>query len=132
MNRTKVIVHSGYEIDKENLSTPVATRAEEFVFQNPARSIYLNPICTIVADEPTKAFFKTVEKWQSKWCKEASTFIGRQTRRSVRNFVSDKGRMQKKQRFLERAFSFTGILFVNGELIQPGRWTELKKTFESN
>ncbi len=126
MKQTKVNVHSGYEVDKENLATPVFKRTQEFLSRFPTKSIYLNPICTIVADEPSQNFFETVKKWQAKWCKEASTFIGRDTRRSVRNYISDKGRTSKKQRFFERAFSFTGILFVNNELIQSNRWKEFK------
>ena len=124
MSQLKITIHQDYNIDPENLAKPVQERAIEFVGQYPTSVIYLNPICTIVADEPSKAFFETVKKWQGKWCKQVSSTIGRSSRRRTRDYISDRGRMSKRVRFFERAFSFTGILFVDQKIVQPHRWSE--------
>ncbi|WP_143549256.1 hypothetical protein [Rhodopirellula bahusiensis] len=126
MTHPNFTVHKGYKPDPENLASPVVERAAAFLGEYPTSLIYLNPICTIVADEPSQAFFTAVMKWQSQWCQQASSFIGRSSRRKVRDYISDRGRMSKRNRFYERAFSFTGILYHEGRDIPPHRWKELE------
>ena len=123
---TGFTVHHGYEIDWEDLTNPVQERASYFVAQNPSAIIFLNPLCTILDASPSEEFFTAVKKWQANWCKQASGTMGRHSRRKVADFYSDQGRMSKKHRFFERAFSFTGIMFYDGEVIQPHRWEDLK------
>lgn len=127
VGRSELLINYGYEIDWEDLSTPVRERASFFVAQAPSGTVFLNPLCTIRASKPSEEFFNSVKKWQAKWCKQASETIGRHSRRKAANFYADQGLMSKRQRFFERAFSFTGILFYKGEVIQPHRWKDFER-----
>ena len=73
-------------------------------------SWYLNPIYTVHAEEPTKAFFRKARKCQADWFRTMSDSLGSATRRRTQKSTNDER---------ERRLSFSGILIVDGKVLDP-------------
>ncbi len=115
--------------DFNALASEVESRGKAKIASGEYRCIFLNPIASVLADEPTPAFFRAVRQHQRRWFKQAGHVFPRSIRRSVRDYIADDGRMSKRDRFLHRARCWTGVLYVNGKLIQPQRWDEIETHF---
>ncbi|SMP41733.1 hypothetical protein SAMN06265222_101642 [Neorhodopirellula lusitana] len=112
--------------DFNDLASEVEARATATIANGEYRCIFLNPIATVLADEPTPAFFRAVRQQQRRWFKQADHVFPRSLRRSVREYIADSGRMSRTDRFLHRARCWTGVLYQDGWLIQPDRWKEIE------
>lgn len=119
---------------KRNMENPAKEVCERVVVtlqQHPTGSFYFNPIVTVSHPEPTEEFFQIIRKEQSRWCRQAANTFPRRTRRSPSQWVGGGEKIDNKfRRYLDRALCFTGVLFVDGELIPTGNWskTEMRST----
>lgn len=105
-----------------DLAEEVGERITARLKQNPAGCIYFNPAVTISCPLPDGLFFQIVRKEQARWCRQASKTIPRKVRRNVSAWVSHRRINNKYDRYLDRALSFTGILFIDGEIILSTLW----------
>ena len=117
-----------HQPDIENLSEQVAVRLDQILEKEQPRCLFVNPIVTITSDKPTEEFFSIVRKRQAEWCKRSRTTFGRRASRKVKNWVNVNGPLKKQARFFDRALCFTGVLFVDGDLIPPHAWDDVKTT----
>ena len=117
-----------HQPDIENLGKQVAARLGQILEREHPRCLFVNPIVTITCDKPTEEFFSIVRKRQAEWCKRSRTTFGRRASRKVRNWANANGPLKKRARFFDRALCFTGVLFVDGDLIPPHAWGEVKTT----
>ncbi len=113
--------------DFNTLASDVEERAKAKIASREYRCIFLNPIATVLADEPTPVFFRAVRQQQRRWFKQADLVFPRSVRRRARDYMADGGRMSKRDRYLHRARCWTGILYKDGRVIQPHRWSELRE-----
>lgn len=111
------------EPDFDNMADVVDRRVGEWRGQ-PTGVAYFTPDVTITADSLSHAFMRAVRKYQGRWAKRSETTFPRWARKSVRNWVSPKPRQSKYEKFLERAFCFTGVLLVNGKILPPHEWPD--------
>jgi hypothetical protein len=88
--------------------------------------IYFNPVAEVISDHPSQAFFQEVQLRQRQWFKASRTIFGRHVRRRVKDWASDYGPLTKKEKFIDRAVCYTGILLIDGEIIQPHRWKQFE------
>ncbi|HBJ34666.1 MAG TPA: hypothetical protein DDZ51_07870 [Planctomycetaceae bacterium] len=123
MNHIKIDAHVP---DFDDLASTVEERSKAKIASGSHRYVFLNPIATVLADEPTPAFFQAVRQQQRRWFKQADLVFPRSIRRTARDYIADSGRMSRRDRFLHRARCWTGILYKDGRLIQPHRWSELQ------
>jgi hypothetical protein len=103
----------------EDVGERIAARLEK----NPAGCIYFNPAVTICCPLPKVEFIQIVRKEQGRWCRQASRTIPRRVRRIVSAWVSHRQISNKYGRYLDRALSFTGIMFIEGEIIPSSLWS---------
>ena len=92
--------------------------------------VYFNPAFTVTCPEPTPEFFREVRKRQAEWCRRADQSpLSRWARRRVSRWGSGRHKFtSKSERYFHRAFCFTGVMFINGQLIHPNQW----KRFEND
>ena len=107
-----------YRLDWNTLAEDVAGRIETTLQQRAAGCRYFNPAVTVTCLQPSPEFWRVVRKEQARWCRQASGTIRRNVRRRVSTWVSDEPPLNKHARYLDRALCFTGILFIDGKLIQ--------------
>lgn len=117
-----------HQPDIENLGEQVAERLGSILEREQPRCLFVNPIVTITCDKPTEEFFSIVRKRQAEWCKRSMTIFGRRASRKVRNWVNANGPLKKREQFFDRGLCFTGVLFVDGDLIPPHAWDDVKTT----
>lgn len=116
--RPKVIVRR-HPVDWNDPAQATVERAMSIVRRNPDQAIYLNPAVTVTCPEPTAEFFKEVHKRQAEWCRRASRTIPPRMRRRVSQWVGGGHHFSSKaERYFHRAFCYTGILFINGQIVQ--------------
>jgi len=112
--------------DFEDLSTSAALRAE-VLLKEKHPCFFVNPLVTILSRDPTPEFLRMVKKHQGDWIRRTRSCFPRKMRRKVSNWVSDQGGFGiRYYRYLDRCFSLTGYLSVNGQQIQPQRWSQFE------
>lgn len=112
--------------DFEDLSTSAALRAE-FLRKEKHPCFFVNPLVTILSRDPTPEFLRMVKKHQGEWIRRTRSCFPRKMRRKVSNWVTDQGGFGNRYyRYLDRCFSLTGYLSVNGQQIQPQRWSQFE------
>ena len=109
--------------DMDHLTEEVGKRIAARLEQNPAGCFYFNPAVTICCPLPEAEFFQIVRKEQAHWCRQAGKTIPRKVRRNVSTWVSHRQISNKYARYLDRALSFTGIMFIDGEIIPSTLWS---------
>jgi hypothetical protein len=111
--------------DIENLLEQVTSRVTDILSTEQPRYAFMNPIATVICSEPTSQFFRTVRKRQSEWCQRSRTTFGRRPTRQTKNWVTLEAIPSKLDRFLQRSLCFTGILFVDGNIVPPHEWSRI-------
>ena len=71
--------------DFNTLESEAESRAKAKLACGEYRCIFLNPIATVLADEPTPAFFGTARQPQRRWFKQADLVLARSIRRTARD-----------------------------------------------
>ena len=126
-----------HPLDWNTLAEDVAGRIETSLQQATTGCRYFNPAVTVTCLQPSQEFLRIVRKEQARWCRQAGKTISRRNRRSSSRWISGGQWISNKYaRYLDRALSFTGILFIDGQLIPPHSWpkppevtsTERRKT----
>jgi hypothetical protein len=109
--------------DWNSLVEDVAHRIEMVLKRDATGYRYFNPTVTVTCLQPTPEFWRIVGKEQARWCRQAGKTIPRRVRRSSTHWTSGGEWISEKYtRFLHRALSFTGVLFIDGELVPPHSW----------
>ena len=120
--RPKVVVRR-HSVDWDDPVQPTVERAMALLRKSPAQCVYVTPAVTVLCPEPTDEFFREVRKRQAEWCRQSSRTIPRRVRRRVSQWVGGGIQFSSKaERYLHRAFCYTGVLFINGELVHPSQW----------
>lgn len=110
-------------VDWASLAEDVGSRVDRSLRDDPTGCLFFNPAVTVFSPDPSPDFFRVVRKEQARWCRRSSSTFGDKARRSSRNWSGGGDWISNKcARFLDRALSFTGILFIGGRLIQPHNW----------
>lgn len=120
-----------HEVDWKDLDLLTAQRAEEILsLDNPPRCVYLNPWFTVICSEPTADFLHEIRKRQAEWCRQASNTFRPKVRRKVSNWIGAGGQVfnSKSARYFDRCLCFTGILFIDGKIVYPGKWDLLVRS----
>ena len=126
--RPKVVIRR-HPVDWDDPVQPTMERATTILRECPNQCVYLNPIVTVTCHEPTMDFFKEVRKRQAEWCRRASRTIPRPVRRRVSQWVGGGHHFSSKaERYLHRAFCYTGVLFINGKIVHPNRWSGFERS----
>lgn len=113
-----------HPLDWNTLAETVAGRIEAALRQDPTGCRYFNPTVTVSCPSPSPEFFGVVRKEQARWCQQAGHTFRRNVRRRVSTWVSDEPLVNKHARYLDRAVCFTGILFINGQVVPHHHWPE--------
>ncbi|KKL47596.1 hypothetical protein LCGC14_2333960 [marine sediment metagenome] len=120
--RLKIIVRR-HPVDWNDPVPATVERARAIVHENPDQAIYLNPAVTVTCPKPTEDFFREVRKRQAEWCRRASRTIPTRVRRRVSQWVGGGDPFSSKaEQYFHRAFCYTGILFINGQIVHPSQW----------
>ncbi len=117
-----------HPIDMHVLTEDVGHRVVATLNRNPAGCFYFNPAVTVSCSIPTADFFCILRKEQAKWCRQASKTFPRNVRRTASKWVGGGEWINHKYaRFLDRALCFTGILFIDGQLIPSHAWAKFSE-----
>lgn len=109
--------------DWNTLSEDVAGRIETVLKRDSTGCRYFNPAVTVTCHQPSPEFLQIIRKEQARWCRQAGKTISRSNRRNPSRWTgSGQWISNKYARFLDRALSFTGVLFISGRLIPPHAW----------
>ena len=93
------------------------------IVMNPIGCHYFNPAVTLTCLQPSPEFLQIIRKEQARWCRQAGKTISRSNRRSPSRWIGGGQSIRNKYaRFLDRAVSFTGVLFIDGKVIPPDSW----------
>ncbi|WLD14655.1 hypothetical protein [Planctellipticum variicoloris] len=112
-----------HSFDWNTLAESVADRIATTLQQDPTGCRYFNPAATVSCPSPWPEFFRLVRREQSRWCRRADNTIPRKVRRSPSRWISGGEWISNKYaRYLDRALCFTGVLFIDGKLIQSHNW----------
>ena len=115
-----------HSVNWNTLAEDVAGRIKKALQQGTAGCWYFSPAVTVTCLQPTPEFFRLVRTEQARWCRQAGKTIPRTVRRSSSRWIgAGQWISNKYARYLDRALSFTGILFINGKLVLPHKWTSL-------
>ena len=126
-----------HPLDWNTLAVDVAGRIETALQQGATGCRYFNPAVTVSCVQPSQDFLRIVRKEQARWCRQAGKTIPRRNRRSSSRWTSGGQWISNKYaRYLDRALCFTGVLFIDGQLIPSHSWpkppgitpTERRKT----
>jgi len=124
--RPKVIVRR-HPVDWDDPAEGTEERAAALLSEQPNQCVYLNPAFTVTCPEPTPEFFQEVRKRQAEWCRRASRTIPGWIRRRVSRWVGAGHQFRSKsERYFHRAFCYSGVLFINGQLTHPSQWRRLE------
>ncbi len=120
---TRVVIQR-HPTDFNTLSDDVKHRIETTLNRNSTGCVYFNPAVTVSCPTPTPEFIRIVRMEQGRWCRHASiTSFPKHVRRTASNWVGGGEWIKNKyDRYLDRALCFTGILFIDGQLILPHNW----------
>ena len=112
-----------HQPDMHTLAEDVGNRIVAKLKQNPAGCHYFNPAVTVSCPRTSADFFRIVKREQSKWCRRTnSTFSRKATRRAATWVSGGEWITDKFGRYLDRAMCFTGIVFINGQLVPHHHW----------
>ena len=126
-DRPRVVVRR-HRVDWDDPSFETAQRAAAILSSdNSPRCVYVNPLITVTCAMPTADFLHEIRKRQAEWCRNASRTLRSRTRRKASDWMGAgvKSFNSKWSRYLDRCLCFTGILFVNGQIIHPDKWESL-------
>lgn len=127
----KVRIHR-HQPDMHTLADDVGNRIKATLEVNPTGCHYFNPAVTVFCAEPVPVFFRTVRREQSDWCRRTNGTFLRRARRRASSWVSGGEWISHKfRRYLDRALCFTGILFIDGELVLPHKWNDRLMNLET-
>lgn len=115
-------------VDYENMPDEVAKRIVSILRADTSGCHYVNPAVTVSCRTPSQAFMQTVRKQQAAWCRRFSRMFPELSRRSVKDWASHEYLTNRKARYLDRALTFTGILFIDGRIIPPNQWSQYENT----
>lgn len=122
LEQTPRVLVQRHRPDFENLAEAVFQRILATVGQSATGCHYFNPATTVSCTGPTLAFFVVVGKEQARWCRQVRHTFPKRTRRRVQNWVSHERTNHMFDRYLNRAACFTGILFIDQQLVPPHLW----------
>jgi hypothetical protein len=109
--------------DMHTLSDDVGNRIVATLKRNQAGCVYFNPAVTVSCPSPTTGFFQVIAKEQGRWCRQARDGFAKKARRSASSWVGGGDLFDHKfARYLDRALCFTGVLFIDGQLVLPHNW----------
>ena len=115
--------------DMHTLAEDVGQRAVTTLKQHPTGCFFFNPATTVSCPQPTEEFFRVIRKEQARWCRQAGNSFPRKLRRSSSHWVSGGEWISNKfARYLDRSCCFTGVLFIDGQLVLPHDWPINEKT----
>lgn len=119
---SKVQIHR-HHFDMHTLAEDVGKRVVTKLEQNPTGCVYFNPVVTIYCPRLLPEFFRVVKNEQARWCRQASkTFPCRVRRRSSHWISGGEWISHKYARYLDRALCFTGILFIDSQVVPSHSW----------
>lgn len=90
------------------------------------RCVFLNPIATVMCSGPTRGFFRIARARQCEWCKKTKYVFPREIRSSVKKWFNPNTKGNREERYIDRAFCFIGVLFIEDEYVPPSIWPDLK------
>lgn len=112
-----------FELDFHTLADDVAQRVACELGQNAGGCVFVNPLATIRARRRCTLFFEAVKQYQAQWCRQSSSCFPRWARRRSSAWISGGEWIRNKfGRYLDRAMCFTGILFIDGQLVLPHKY----------
>ncbi len=112
-----------YPVDVNTLaSEEVGKRILSTMQPDSTGYFYFNPAVTVFCLRLCQEFFGVVRREQARWCRQTNHIFPRRVRRRASNWVTHEVIRNKFHRYLDRAALFTGVLFINGELILPHDW----------
>ena len=115
-----------HPVDWNTLAEDVAERITIVLKRNAIGCRYFNPAVTVTCLQPRPEFWRIVRKEQARWCRQSGKTIPRRNRRSPSHWTgSGQWISNKYARFLDRALSFTGVLFIDGRLLSTHEWAAL-------
>lgn len=115
--------------DWNSLVEDVAGRIEMVLKQDATGCRYFNPVVTVSCLQSSPEFWRIVSKEQARWCRQAGKTIPRTNRRSPSRWTGGGQLISNKYaRYLHRALSFTGVLFIDGQLVPPHEWPKFRET----
>lgn len=115
-----------HPLDWNTLVEDVAERIEIVLKRDATGCRYFNPAVTVTCLQPSPEFWRIIGKEQGRWCRQAGKTIPRRNRRSPTRWTGGGQWISNKYaRYLNRALSFTGVLFIDGKLILPHEWAAL-------
>jgi len=106
----------------EELVQPVNERVSKYRRSKEFRCVYLNPAVTILSPELSKVFYEQAQQHRTEWCKRIKQTLGKHRLEKTKDFGDPALKLNRKLKFLFRSLTYTGVLFIHGELIQPHRW----------
>lgn len=115
-----------HPVDWNTLADDVAERINMVLKRDATGCRYFNPAVTVTCLQPSPEFLQIIRKEQARWCRQAGKTISRSNRRSPSRWTSGGEWISDKHaRFLDRALSFTGVLFIDGQLLSTHEWAAL-------
>lgn len=115
-----------HPVDWNSLAEDVMARIEMVLKQDATGYRYFNPAVTVTCLRSSPEFWRIIGKEQGRWCQRAGKTMPRSNRRSPARWTgSGQWISNKYARYLHRALSFTGVLFIDGELVLPHEWAAL-------
>lgn len=95
--------------------------SERILAEAPTGFVFFNPSVTVRCEQPAEAFFKEVRRLQREWCSRSRSTFGRNAKR-VSTWFTTEEEETKFDKFFTRSLLFTGVLFVDGNLVHPHEW----------
>lgn len=112
-----------HPVDWNTLAEDVAERISAALRRGDSGCRYFNPAVTVTCLQPTPEFFRIVRKERARWCRRAGNTIPRSVQRGSSRWISGGEWISNKYaRYLDRALSFTGILFIEGQPVLRHDW----------
>ena len=111
-----------HQPDIDNLLEQMKARTSRVMEEQTSRYVYVNPIVTIICDEPTSEFFSLIRKRQAEWCSRSRTIFSRRLGRRVKNWFTVEREQTKFEKFMSRGLQFTGLLFIKGQPVPQDQW----------
>ena len=119
---SKIQVHRHHS-DMHNLAEDVLKRVISTLQQNQTGCVYFSPIVTVSCPSPLPEFFRIVRNEQARWCRQAGKTFPQKVRRRASRWVSGGQWLSiKRARYMDRALCFTGILFIEGQIVPSHSW----------
>ena len=115
--RSKQVMIRRFTPDWDFLAETTNARMHGVLEKRLPGSWYLNPRYTVHAEEPTREFLRKARKCQADWFRMMDeSLLSATRRRTQRNTNNER----------ERHLGFSGILIVDGKLLDPHAWYVLE------